>query len=37
MKFGANEEHRIKEILVGARVKRATSKKDSGQQSFDLF
>ena len=31
MKFATNEERIIKEILVGARVKRATSKKDSGR------
>ena len=30
MKVAANEEHIIKEILVEARVKRATLKKDSG-------
>ena len=30
MKVATNEKHIIKEILVGARVKRATSKKDSG-------
>ena len=31
MKVATNEEHIIKEILVGARVKRAISKKDSSQ------
>ena len=30
MKFATNEEYIIKEILVGARVKRATLKKNSG-------
>ena len=30
MEIATSEEHIIKEILVGARVKRATSKKDSG-------
>ena len=37
MKFLTNEEHIIKEILVETRVKRATSKKDLGQQSYALF
>ena len=31
MKVATNEEHIIKEILVGTRIKRAISKKDSGQ------
>ena len=31
MKVATKEKHIIKEILVGARVKRATSKKDSGK------
>ena len=31
MKFATNEEHIIIEILVGDRVVRATSKKDSSQ------
>ena len=30
MKFATNKEHIIKEILVGARVNRGTSKKNSG-------
>ena len=30
MKVATNEEHIIKEILDGVRVKRAISKKDSG-------
>ena len=31
MKVATNKEQMIKEILVGARDERATSKKDSGQ------
>ena len=30
MKVATNKEHVIKKILIGARVKRATSKKDKG-------
>ena len=31
MKVATNEEHRHKKILIGAQVKQATLKKDSGQ------
>ena len=37
MKVATSEEHIITEILVGLKVKRATSKKDSGPQSYGLF
>ena len=37
MKFATNQEHIIKKILVGAWVKRATSKKDSSNKVMVCF